>query len=185
MSKLIDGASIFTAVGTGFNNTFSTLSQQFPNGLTLENLASKEANTALSSNSQSGAFKQYLTSNFTQVDKNKDGKISPDEMKNLNNNISSQGLTLEQLYQLGASGGISSSLLETVAAHFNEIDKNKDGKVTNAEIKAYGVESSVETQRKEDRQRLLSNMSLYHGEDVEDTSSLLDYKYIKEDKKES
>ena len=31
--------------------------------------------------------------------------------------------------------------------HFDQIDKNKDGKVTNQEIQSYGVESDLEKQK--------------------------------------
>ena len=73
---------------------------------------------------------------------------------------------------------MSSSLLETVVSHFNEIDKNKDGKVTNAEIQAYGVESSVEKQRKADRTNMLKQMSTYYDTSSTSDSSLLDYRYL-------
>ena len=75
---------------------------------------------------------------------------------------------------------MSSSLLDTVVSHFNEIDKNKDGKVTNEEIQAYGVDSSVAKLRKNDRTQMLKSMSTFYDTSVSSDSSLLDYKYLSE-----
>ena len=89
---------------------------------------------------------------------------------------------MQQLSQLGTASGMSSSLLNTVMTHFNEIDKNKDGKVTNAEIQAYGVDSSVEKQRKSDRTNLLKQMSTYYETSAsKNDSSLMDYRLIDEE----
>ena len=112
----------------------------------------------------------------------KDGKLTADEVQDLTTNLTRNGMTLQQLYQLGTSSGMSSSLLDTVISHFNEIDKNKDGKVTNAEIQAYGVDSSVETQKKSDRNSMLKQMSTFYETAASDNDeSLLDYKYLSED----
>ena len=54
----------------------------------------------------------------------------------------------------------------------------KDGKITNQEIHAFGVESDVEKQKLADRNRLVSNMSMYYDIDKVDNSSLLDYRYL-------
>jgi hypothetical protein len=92
-----------------------------------------------------------MTSNFNNIDSNTDGKITADEIQNLMNQMASQGLTREQIAALGASSGLSTSLQETVLNHFDQIDKNHDGKVTNQEIQAYGVESDLEKQKISDR----------------------------------
>jgi len=108
--------------------------------------------------------------------------LTADEVQDLTTNLTRNGMTLQQLYQLGTSSGMSSSLLDTVISHFNEIDKNKDGKVTNAEIQAYGVDSSVETQKKSDRNSMLKQMSTFYETAASDNDeSLLDYKYLSED----
>jgi len=55
----------------------------------------------------------------------------------------------------------------------------KDGKVTNQEIQAYGVESDLEKQKKADRNRLVNSISMYHDIDsTENEPSLLDYRYL-------
>ena len=182
MAKLIDGSSLFTAVNSGLTNTYSVLSTQFSDGISLANLSKNEATTALTSNGLSQNFKSYMQTNFSSIDKNHDGTISADELNTYSTNLTTQGLTMEQLSQLGTNSGISSSLLDTVMSHFNEIDKNKDGKVTNAEIQAYGVDSSVDKQKKEDRNIMLKQMSTYYETSAsENDSSLLDYRLLDSD----
>jgi len=186
MANRIDGTSLFTSMNSGLNNTFSVLSTTFSDGVTLKNLATNDAANALTSNGLNQNFKSYLQTNFNSVDKNKDGKISADEINNYVTNLTRQGMTMEQLIQLGTSSGMSSSLLDTVMSHFNEIDTNKDGKVTNAEIQAYGVNSSVEKQRKEDRTAMLKQMSTFYETSAsKNDSSLLDYRYLDEDSEEA
>ncbi len=186
MVNRIDGTALFTTMNSGLTNTFSVLSSTFTDGVTLANLAKNDASNAISSNGLNQNFKSYLQTNFSSVDKNKDGKITSDEINAYTTNLTRQGMTMEQLIQLGTSTGMSSSLLDTVMSHFNEIDANKDGKVTQAEIQAYGVNSSVEKQRKADRTNLLKQMSTFYETSAGDkNSSLLDYKYLDEDSENS
>lgn len=181
MSNRINGTSLFTTMNSGLTNTFSVLSSTFNDGITLQNLAKNDATTALNSNGLTQNFKSYLQTNFSSFDKNNDGKISADEVNNYTSNLTRQGMTMEQLIQLGTSTGMSSSLLDTVLSHFNEIDTNKDGKVTNSEIQAYGVNEDIDKQRKADRTQMLKQMSTFYDTSVsENDSSLLDYKYDKE-----
>ena len=113
------------------------------------------------------------------MDSDKDGVISADEIQKLMSNMARQGLTREQIMSLGASSGMSTSLQETVLNHFDDIDANHDGKVTNQEIQAYGINSDVEKQKIADTNRVINNMSLYYGDNLtEYEGSLLDYKYL-------
>ena len=98
MSKLLDGTSLFTAMNSGLTNTYSILSSQFSDGITLANLSNKDATTALTSNGLNTNFKSYLQSNFNSIDKDKDGKISSNELQDLTTSLSRNGMTLEQLY---------------------------------------------------------------------------------------
>ena len=176
MSKRLDGTSMFTGINTGLTNAFAQLNGQYSDGVTLENLNKALTNSNYINNSGlNGTFASYMTNNFNAIDSNTDGKISADEIQNLMSQMATQGLTGEQIIALAGSSGISSSLQETVLNHFDQIDKNKDGKVTNQEIQAYGVESDLEKQKTADRNRIVSNMSMYY--DVDDTS-LLDYRYL-------
>ena len=98
------------------------------------------------------------------------------------NNIATQGLTREQITTLGASSGLSTSLQETVLAHFDDIDANHDGKVTNAEINAYGVNSDIQKQKTADTNRLVNNMSMFYGDDLtEYEGSIMDYRLLDDD----
>ena len=181
MSKRLDGTSMFTGINAGLTNAFAQLTGQYSDGVTLENLIKALTNSNFINGAYSnGTFASYLTNNFSAVDKDANGTISADEIQKLMSNMAQQGLTREQIMALGASSGLSSSLQETVLNHFNEIDKNKDGKVTNQEIQAYGVESNLEKQKLADRNRLISNMSMFYEVDTDD-SSLLDYRYLDSD----
>ena len=181
MGTKLDGTSLFTGISSGLNNTYSVLSTAFKDGVTLANLNSTDATTALTSNSLGTNFKSYLTSNFSSLDKNHDGKLTADELNNFTNTLATTGISREQLYTLGSSSGMSSSLLNTVIDYFDEIDKNKDGKVTNAEIQEFSIRSEKEKQRKEDLEKMLSTMSTFYESNASSTGSLLDYKYLQDE----
>lgn len=179
MSKRLDGSSLFTGINAGLTNAFTLLSSQYSDGLTLENLNKALTNSNVINTTNGATFTSYLTSQFNNVDSNKDGTISADEIQTLMNNMARQGLTREQIMALGGSSGMSTSLQETVLAHFDDIDANHDGKVTNQEITAYGVNSQIEKQKIEDRNRIVNNMSMFYGDDTEKyEGSLLDYRYL-------
>lgn len=182
MSKRLDGSSLFSGINAGLTNSFSLLSSQYTDGLTLENLNSALTNTNITNTSYGATFASYLTNNFNSVDTDRDGKISAEEIQKLMNNIATQGLTREQITSLGASSGLSTSLQETVLSHFDDIDTNHDGKVTNQEISAYGVNSQIEKQKISDTNRIVNNMSLFYGDDLtEYEGSIMDYRYLDDD----
>lgn len=178
MGKRLDGTSMFSGVNAGFTNAFAQLNGQYADGLTLENLNKALTNTNITNNAYTTTFASYMTNNFNTIDSNGDGVISADEIQNYMTNIATQGLTREQIVSLGASSGMSTSLQETVLAHFDDIDKNHDGKVTNAEIQQYGVDSDIEKQRVADRNRIVNNMSMFYDNETNYEGSLLDYKYV-------
>lgn len=182
MSKRLDGTSLFTGINSGLSNTFAQLSGQFADGVTLENLTESLSNTNTLNNLNNTSFASYMTNNFANFDSDGDGRISASEVQALMSQMATQGLTREQIMALGGASGLSTSLQETVLNHFNEIDKNKDGKITNQEIQAYGVESDLEQQKKADRNRIVSSMSMYYDIDSPNDSSLLDYRYLDNDK---
>ena len=179
MGKRLDGTSMFTGINAGLTNAFNLLSSQYSDGITAENLNKALTNSNLLNNSAyNSTFASYMTSNFSNIDSNSDGTISADEIQNLMNQMATQGLTGEQIASLGASSGLSTSLQETVLNHFDQIDKNHDGKVTNQEIQSYGVESDLEKQKIADRNRLVNNMSMFYDTDSNYEGSLLDYRYL-------
>lgn len=182
MSKRLDGSSLFSGINSGLTNSFSLLSSQYTDGLTLENINKALTNTNVTNTLYGSTFASYLGSNFNSIDKNGDGQISADEIQTLMNNMATQGLTREQIMSLGASSGMSTSLQETVLNHFDDIDANHDGKVTNQEINAYGVNSDVQKQKVADTNRVINNMSLFYGDDLtEYEGSMLDYRYLSDD----
>ena len=183
MSKRLDGTSMFTGINSAFANAYSQLAGQYNDGLTLENLNKALTNSnALTNTNLNTTFASYMTNNFASIDGNSDGKISANEVQELMSQMATQGLTREQIISLAGSSGISSSLQETVLNHFDQIDKNKDGKVTNQEIQTFGIESDLEKQKAADRNRLVSNMSMFYEVGNVDDSSLLDYRYLDNDK---
>ncbi len=178
MSKRLDGTSMFTGVNAGFTNAFAQLSGQYSDGITLENLNKALTNTNFINTSYGATFASYMSTNFNSIDSDRDGVISADEIQNLMSQMATQGMTREQLMTLAGASGMSSSLTQTVLEHFNEIDKNHDGKVSNAEIQAYGVESDLEKRKIDDRNRLVNSMSMYYDVDDKYDGSFLDYRYL-------
>ena len=179
MGKRLDGSSLFTGINSGLTNTFSLLSNQYQGDISLENLNKALSNTNVTNTAYGSTFASYLTGNFNSIDKNGDGKISADEIQTYMNNIATQGLTREQIINLGSVSGMTNSLQETVLSHFDDIDTNHDGKVTNQEINAYGVNSSLEKQKIADKNRIVNNMSLFYGDSSDKyEGSMLDYRYL-------
>ena len=179
MGKRLDGSSLFTGINSGLTNTFSLLSNQYQDGITIENLNKALSNTNVTNTVYGSTFASYLTGNFNTVDKNGDGKISADEIQAYMNNIATQGLTREQIMTLGSANGMTNSLQETVLAHFDDIDANHDGKVTSQEISAYGVNSQIQKQKTADINRTINNLSMFYGSDTDKyEGSMLDYRYL-------
>lgn len=178
MSKRLDGTSMFTGINSGLTNAFAQLSGQYSDGVTLENLNKALTNTNYINNGYNTTFASYMTNNFNSIDSDHDGVISAEEIQNLMGQMATQGMTREQIIALAGSSGMSSSLAETVLSHFDDIDKNHDGKVSNQEIQAYGVESDLEKQKISDRNRMVNNMSMFYDVDSNYEGSLLDYKYL-------
>lgn len=183
MGKRLDGTSLFTGINSGLTNAFAQLTGQYSDGVTVENLNKALTNSNYLNNSGLNAtFASYMTNNFSAIDSDSDGKISANEIQTLMSQMATQGLTREQIIALAGSSGMSTSLQETVLNHFDQIDKNKDGRVTNQEIQVYGVESDLEKQKTADRNRIVSNMSMFYDVDNVSDSSLLDYRYLDNDK---
>ena len=180
MSTRLNGTSLFTGINSGLTSTYSILAQANPDGVTLDGIASARSNTALTS-SLNQNFASYMQTNFSTFDKDGDGKIGASELSDLTNKMSTQGMTQAQLAQLGTAAGLSSNTLEQVLNHFNDIDTNKDGKVTNAEIAAFSINSDKEKKMAEYTNKAATNMSMFYGDENASSTksaSLLDYKYL-------
>ena len=171
---------ILSGVYAGLTNTYSYLASQYPNGLTLENLTEARTKTT-NLGVLNQTFASYLQNNFASIDNDGDGVITADEMNNLSNRISAQGLTKAELTQLYASGasGLSESTMSKILEHFDDMDTNHDGRITSAEISAYDVNSARMEVEDEFNNRRATDMSVFYGDSSSssDTYSLLSYKY--------
>lgn len=172
---------LLAGVYAGLTNTYSYLASQYPNGLTLENLTEARTNTS-NLGALNQTFASYLQNNFASIDNDGDGVITSDEMSNLSNRISTQGLTRAELTQLYASGcsGLSESTMSKILEHFDEMDTNHDGRITSAEISAYDVNCARMEVEDEFNNRRATDMSVFYGDSSSsssDTYSLLSYKY--------
>jgi len=173
----LNGQSLFTGIASGLNSTYSVLANASTDGVTLKSILAAKNNTALN-NSLNQTFASYIQENFSNLDTDKNGKLSSTELSNLTNMISTKGLTAAQLSQLGTATGMSTKTLEQVLEHFSTIDANHDGKVTTAEISAYNITASMEKKKTEFANKAADNMSVFYGSDTaSSTTSLLDYKY--------
>ena len=174
-----NGSSLFAGFYSGLTSTFSYLSKLSPDGVTLEgiNEARGDSKNNLYLNQ---TFASYLETNFNNIDKDKDGIISPTEMTNLTNQMSSKGLSRQDLTQLMMSG-MSSDTLTMVLENFDAIDTNHDGYVTNAEISAFQVDASKQEMVDKYAHQMATNMSTFYGDESSssdtDTYSMLSYKY--------
>lgn len=174
------GNSLLTGIYDGLTNTYSYLAAQNPNGVTLDSITKAQGDTKTYPYLNT-TFASYLQSNFTNIDKNNDGIITSDEMNNLTNQMSTQGLTKEELTQLYASGasGLSTDTMNNILEHFDDMDTNHDGRITSAEISAYNVNCSRLEKEDEFNNKFASDMSVFYGSDSSssDTYSLLSYRY--------
>ena len=171
---------ILSGIYSGLSSTYSLLVSQYPNGLTLENISEARTKTS-NTNVLNQSFASYLQTNFSSIDKNGDGIITSEEMNNLSNTLSTQGLTKEELTQLYASGssGLSDSTMTKILEHFDEMDTNHDGRITSAEISAYDVNCARMEAEDDFNNRKATDMSVFYGDSSAstDTYSLLSYKY--------
>ena len=171
---------ILSGIYSGLSSTYSLLASQYPNGLTLENISEARTKTS-NTNILNQSFASYLQTNFSSIDKNGDGIITSEEMNNLSNTLSTQGLTNAELTQLYASGssGLSESTMTKILEHFDEMDTNHDGRITSAEISAYDLNCARMEVEDNFNNRKATDMSVFYGDSSSstDTYSLLSYKY--------
>ena len=169
----------------GLTSTYSALASQYKDGVTAENILEAQGKvTTNGTNTVNTTFASYLQNNFSTIDENGDGTISAAEMQNLTNGMSTQGLTKEQFTQLALSGnsGLSTATINNILEHFEDMDTNGDGKITNAEIAAFDLDSSRQEKMDEFNHKFATSMSTFYGDDSSDSTSsysMLSYKYKK------
>lgn len=175
------GSSLLSGIYAGLTNTYSYLASQYPNGLTLDNITEARTDTK-KTQYINNTFASYLQTNFATIDKDGDGIITSEEMSNLTNRMSTQGLTKEELTQMYASGasGLSTDTINNILEHFDDMDTNHDGRITSAEISAYSVNSARMEKEDEFNNRFATDMSVFYGSEsssTDGTYSMLSYKY--------
>lgn len=171
--------SLFAGINAGLTGAYSLIANAYSGEVTLSNIATARTDTKLAT-SLNPTFASYIQNNFSSLDTNHDGKLSSAELSNSTNQMAMRGLTASQLTQLGTASGLSTETLEQVLEHFNDIDANKDGKITTAEISAFRIRSNEEKKKIEYANKAAGNMSVFYGDEDSssaDTSSLVAYKY--------
>lgn len=175
------GSSLLTGIYAGLTNTYSYLASQYPDQVTLENITKAQGDSTKTPY-LNNTFASYLQSNFSKIDDDGDGVISSDEMTNLTNQMSSQGLTRQELTQLYASGasGLSTDTINNILENFDSMDTNHDGRITSAEISAYSVNCARLEKEDEFNNKFATDMSVFYGSESSSTSdaySILSYRY--------
>lgn len=171
----------FSGIYSGLNYTYNQLSSKDNDGLTFEELSNASLESYKNGLYINQPFSSYLQTNFYNIDKNGDGKITSDEMNSMTSMMSKQGLTKAELTQLYASGasGLSQDTMNKILEHFDEMDTNHDGRITSSEISAYDLNSSRLEKEDEFNNRRATDMSVFYGSESSssDSYSLLSYRY--------
>ena len=156
---------LFLNAKFGLQRVYESLAKNNINGLSLEDFKNEND---ISINDVS--FAELLKTNFNNADTDKNQVISSQEINTLLSSIDKKGLTYDQLKaltgQAGISTGDSKSLLVTVLENFNKIDKNKDGRVSEAEINSYQFNKEIEDKKKEFYEIKTSNISVFYADDT-------------------
>lgn len=180
---IMNGQALLTTALSGLTNTYSILAQNSTTkgGLSIEDITNPSS-TTLQQLGGNTSFAQFLSSNFAAIDKDGDGKISSNDMTNLTNKLSQNGLSYEEICQLCSSNMGGSEMLTNVLTYFKQIDTNGDGRVTNAEIQAFNLKADEERLKTEYKSFKASSMSVFYGSDSTDSepSSLVDNLYPKQ-----
>lgn len=175
------GYSIINGINSGLANTYAYLASLYPqDGVTVKNIAAAR-NDQTNYLTLNQTFASYFQNNFASFDKDGDGKISAAEMNNFSQTLSTAGVSREELSQMAASGMYSASQVSKILDNFDEMDKNHDGRVTSAEIAAFGYDCNKQEMMDEANYRkATSDMSVFYGSDSDttpDSYSILSYRY--------
>ncbi|MBQ2645171.1 hypothetical protein IJG14_06345 [bacterium] len=179
--SILSGSGLISSAVSGLTNTYGVLASQNTDGtgLKVTNLTNLSTNVINQLGGTNNSFVSYLTGNFGNMDKNNDGVISAQELQEATTNMQMQGLTKEQITNL-CSNLSGSKTYATVLENFDQIDANHDGKVTDAEIKAYSYKSQRQRLHTELKGVKSSNMSVYYVDDSaygEKPTSIVDNMY--------
>jgi Ca2+-binding EF-hand superfamily protein len=172
--------NLLAGITTGLSNTYKYLKSKMPDGVTYDGIMELMKDSE-KSGMVNATFASYLQTNFNAVDKNGDGMITDQEMEKLTGVMAKAGLTKDELVQMYSSGvsGLSNATMEMIMKYFDEMDTNKDGRLTSAEIAAFSINSAKQERMDEYAHQRATNMSTFYGNESSSdyTGSLLSYKY--------
>lgn len=163
---VLSGSSLISSAVSGLTNTYGLLSSQNSDGtgLKVDNLTNLTPTVINQLGGTGNTFLSYLTSNFGSMDKNCDGVISANELTDAANNMKTQGMTKDEISNLCSSMSNSQSY-QTVLEYFDQIDTNGDGRVTDAEIRAFSYRSQRQKLDTQMNGVTASKYSLYYVDD--------------------
>lgn len=179
---LLNGESLFASATSGLTSTYSILEKyNNSNGISMNDITNP-SDTASSMLGQNASFLSYLSSNFKDLDKDGDGKITANDINNYTTKMQTKGLTRDEISQLCANG--NNTLASTVLNYFSKIDKNGDGRITSAEISAFGYEAEEQKMETKYRSFKPSSISMFYEDSADDgePSSVIDAMYPADDK---
>lgn len=168
-SGSMNASSLFASSFYGLQNAFQMAMPQGSTSITQKDLLNTSKNP-YALQMQNSPFSSYLSTNFAEVDKNKDGKITGDEMSNTMSTFSKQGLSYQQLMALSGSSGINSQDLNNILSNFRKIDKNGDGKVSMAEINNYQSNKEINDKITELKNSRSSDISIFYSDNDKSSS---------------
>ena len=157
------GKGLFTQATSALSSTFTALAESNSGMVTMQSLK-KAVGTKTEDTALNTSFLSYLSSNFSTIDQNGDGKIDESDMNKYIENMSRKGMTYDEIATLCSTNG-SNSLVNTVLTYFNEIDKNGDGRVTNEEITAFSMVEERDKLEDEYGKFRPSSMSVFYEAD--------------------
>lgn len=155
--------NMYSNTAFGLKRVYSILKA---NGTITE--ASVKNNESL--NYMDSSFADFLNQNFKSIDKDKNKLISESELNNLFYTIQTQGLTYQQMINMASQSGYTvqgNEALMQVLQKFSQIDKNKDGKVSQSEINAFNATNELEERIAEITEFKVSNISSYYTDEEE------------------
>ena len=182
---LLNGSGLMNTALYGLQNTYAILAQNSKDGKISLTDITNPSTDVLQQLGYNTSFAQYLSSNFSALDKDGDGSISADDVSNLTTKLQQNGLSYQEIVQLCSAGGLgNSSLTSTVLNYFDRIDTDGNGRVTDAEIKAFSLKADEERLKTEYQSFKASDITVFYADENasdEEPSSLIDNLYPKEE----
>ena len=161
-SGSMNASSLFASSFYGLQNAYQYALPSGATGVTQADLLSNKNGIY---SMQSSPFSSYMATNFAQLDKDKDGKISAADMSSIMTTFSKQGMSYQQLMALSGSAGVNSQDLNNIMSNFSKIDKNGDGKVSQTEINYYMANKKINDKITELKSKKSSDFSICYSDD--------------------